>query len=77
MSKVRRCLNEARVLAGLIESERLFHACMVDGRKESMYVCLHECLHIFKHYAAYRTTDLQHEAGEELTGKEVTYHDLF
>ena len=28
----------ARVSADLIESERLFHACIVDGRKESAYV---------------------------------------
>ena len=38
VSRVRRCLNVARVSAHLIESRRLFHTCIVDGRKESAYV---------------------------------------
>ena len=38
MSRVRRCLNVARVSADLTESGRLFHACIVDRRKESAYV---------------------------------------
>ena len=38
MSKVRRCLHEARVSADLTDSGRLFHAFMVDGRKESAFV---------------------------------------
>ena len=40
VSRVRRCLNVhvARVSADLTESGRLFHACILDGRKESAYI---------------------------------------
>ena len=41
------------------------------------YVCLHECLRSFQHYAAYRKIDLQRGAEEEMISKEVTYHDPF
>ena len=37
-SRVRKCLNVARVSADLTESGMLFHASIVDGRKGSAYV---------------------------------------
>ena len=36
-----------------------------------MFVCLHEYLHSFLHYAAYRRIHLQHWEGEDLISKEV------
>ena len=40
-----------------------------------MYMCLHEYLHSFLHYAAYRRIHLQHGEGEDMISKEVPNHD--
>ena len=45
-------------------------------RIQHMNECLHECLHCFQHYAAYRKIHPQHVVGEDLIDKEVIDHDL-
>ena len=44
-----------------------------------MYVCLHQYLHNFLHYAAYMTINLQHGGGggEDLISKEVPNNSPF
>ena len=42
-----------------------------------MFVCLHEYLHSFLHYAAYRRIHLQHGMGDDLISKGVPNHDPF
>ena len=66
-------LNEASVSAERTASGRLFHACKVDGRKDSAYARSVSC----QHYAAYRKIHHQHGMGEYLIDKEVIDHDSF
>ena len=54
-------------MPGSLKGERILH----------MHGCLHECIHSFQHYAAYKRTYPQHGEVDDLIDKEATNHDSF
>ena len=54
-------LQEGYYMPSRLKEERIQH----------MHECLHESLHSFQHYAAYRKIYPQHGVGEELIDKDV------
>ena len=64
---LRELLQEGYSMPARLKGERILH----------MHECLHEYLHCFQHYAAYRKIHPQHGMGEDLIDKKVIDHDSF
>ena len=69
-------MRRVYLLSELLHEGYSIPARLMGERIQHMNECLHECLHCFQHYAAYRKIHPQHQVGEDLIDKEVIDHDL-